>query len=86
MTFTKTVWYMMKIGRKHTQGFCIKPDYWRGQAPPSEILGGGGGPVAPLASLVPTPLHQGTGDYPSWPTQQYYYKLYASTEETFLLI
>ena len=43
----------MKIGRKHTQGFCIKPDYWRGQAPPSEILGG---PVAPLAPLLPTPL------------------------------
>ena len=39
--------------RKHTQGFCIKPDYWRGQAPPSEILGG---PVASLAPLVPTPL------------------------------
>ena len=43
----------MKIGRKYTQGFCIKPDYWGGQAPPSEILGG---PVAPLAPLVPTPL------------------------------
>ena len=37
----------IEIERKHTQGFCIKPDYWRGQAPPSEILGG---PVAPLAS------------------------------------
>ena len=22
--------YMMKIGRKHTQEFCIKPDYWGG--------------------------------------------------------
>ena len=32
-TFMKKVLYMMKIGRKHTQGFCIKPDYW----------GGGGG-------------------------------------------
>ena len=37
----------MKIGRIHTQGLCIKPDYWGSQAPPppSEILGG---PVAPL--------------------------------------
>ena len=34
-TVTKKVWYMMKIGRKHAQGFCIKPDYWRGQVPPS---------------------------------------------------
>ena len=50
----KKVWYTLKIKRKHTQGFYIKPDYWRGQAPPSEILGGG--PVAPLAPLVPTPL------------------------------
>ena len=33
---------MMKIGRKHTHGFCIKPDYWGGggQAPFFEILGG----------------------------------------------
>ena len=25
---------ILKKERKHTQGFCIKPDYWRGQAPP----------------------------------------------------
>ena len=31
----------MKIGRKHTQGFCIKPDYWRGQAPLLKYWGGG---------------------------------------------
>ena len=36
--------------RKHTQGFCIKPDYWRGQAPPSEILGGASGPPGPPGS------------------------------------
>ena len=24
---------LLKIERKHTQGFCIKPDYWRDQVP-----------------------------------------------------
>ena len=45
----------MKIGRKYTQGFCIKPDYWGGARPPL-LKYWGGGPVAPLAPLVPTPL------------------------------
>ena len=43
---------MMRIGRKHTQGFCSNPDYWGGgggggQAPTSEIWGGGSGPWPP---------------------------------------
>ena len=35
---------MMRIGRIHTQGLCIEPDYWGGPRPPppSEVLGGGG--------------------------------------------
>ena len=32
----------------------MEPDYWGGQAPPVGLLGG---PVAPPAPLVPTPLH-----------------------------
>ena len=47
----------MKIGRIHTQGFCIKPDFFLGGG------GGGGGeqalpiggPVAPLTPMVPAP-------------------------------
>ena len=32
----------------------MEPDYWGGQAPP---VGSLGGPVAPPAPLVPTPLY-----------------------------
>ena len=45
----------MKIGRIHTQEFCIKPDYWGegGAGPSFWNIGGASGPPGPL---VPTPL------------------------------
>ena len=41
---------MMKIGRKHTQGFYIKLDYWGGQAPPPLKYWGASGPPGPPGS------------------------------------
>ena len=52
-TFTKKVWYnILKVERKHTQGFSIKPDYWRGQPPLLKYWGEGGasGPPGPPGS------------------------------------
>ena len=43
----------MNIGRIRTQGLCIKPDYWGGQAPPLLKYWGASGLPGPP---VPTPL------------------------------
>ena len=45
---------MMKIGRNIHEGFVSSLIIGGARPPPSEILGGGA--VAPLAPLVPTPL------------------------------
>ena len=48
----KKIWYIYDENwKKHTRGFCIKSDYWRGQAPPFWNIGGGGsGPLGPPGS------------------------------------
>ena len=53
----KKVWYMMKFGRKHTQGFCIRPDYWRGQAPLLKYWGGQWPPGPPGSYSTAIRLH-----------------------------